>query len=94
LIDVIAAFGASNLSLVVSQFLTGRWLVRRAPHRELPACGAYWVVGIAVGAAFFVALLQYGAIERTDLAMQPMVSLASNAFLFLGIARQKAVRVG
>jgi len=89
--SVIASIGSfgSSWSVMVSQFLTGRWLARRATHREIPACAAYLLIDAVFWISISVALFraQVPGVNLDDMALGQLMNLASSVFVFIGINR-------
>jgi len=72
-------------SMAITQFFVGRWIARRAPGRELPACLAIAILQWALGWAVPIALTL--ATHNTDWlvgALESSCFLLTDVFCFLG----------
>jgi len=84
-------------SLAITQFLVGRWIAKRAPGRELPACLAIAILQSAVSWAVPFALMSVSHhIDWRVLALESSRFLLTDVFCFLGAlsVRRRATNRG
>ena len=88
----IVSFG-SLWSVAASQALTGRWLARCAPRRELPACVTFLSIDAVFWTSVAVALLRLGApgVNLDDIVQFQLMNLAASGLVFIGINRAHEV---
>jgi hypothetical protein len=92
---VFSLFPALLCSMAITQFFVGRWIAKRAPGRELPACVAFVIVQLVASCAVQVALM----LARHDkswlvLARDSSRFILTDVFCFLGAlsVRRRASR--
>jgi hypothetical protein len=95
-VDIYIASWWTKASVALSQILIGRWLARRSPGKELPACLAFVLLDTVVWVLFagMVQRISQQPFDPADLVMMPITNVVTGMFLLYGVdqVRERSVR--